>query len=67
MTGYSYTLTNGEKYFVQCGGFIDKRYIKCPHTSKACKWKMSKNHRKGHEYLNGACYLSGSFNFECPD
>ena len=49
------------------GSFIDKRYIKCPHTSKACKWKMSDSHQKGYEYLNGACYLSGSFKLECPD
>lgn len=49
------------------GSFIDKRYIKCPHTSKACKWKMSNNHSKGYECLNGSCYLSGSFKLECPD
>jgi hypothetical protein len=49
------------------GSFIDKRYIKCPHTSKSCKWQMSNKHRKGYEYLNGACYLSGSFKLDCPD
>ena len=47
-------------------GFINKRYIKCPLTSNKCKWKMESKHRKGYEYLNNACYLSGSFNLECP-
>jgi len=48
------------------GSFIKERYIKCPHTDKQCKWRLGKEHRKGYEYLNNSCYLSGSFNLECP-
>jgi len=51
---------------VVSGNFIKKSYIECPHHDKNCKWKMSNKHRTGYEYLNGACYLSGSFNLECP-
>lgn len=49
------------------GSFIKKRYIKCPHTEKQCQWRMSNDHRKGYEYLNNSCYLSGSFELKCPE
>ena len=49
------------------GIFIKERYIKCPHTEKQCQWRMSNDHRKGYEYLNNSCYLSGSFKLKCPD
>lgn len=49
------------------GSFIKERYIKCPHTDKKCKWRMSDNHREGYEYLDNSCYLSGSFKLECPE
>lgn len=49
------------------GIFIEKRYIKCPHMNKKCGWRLSQEHRKGYEYLNNSCYLSGSFKLECPD
>ena len=32
-----------------------------------CKWKMQPKHCKGFEYLNDACYLSGSFTLDCPE
>jgi hypothetical protein len=48
------------------GKFIKERYMKCPYVDKKCTWKLSSNHAKGHEYLNDSCYLSGSFNLECP-
>lgn len=48
------------------GVFIKKRYIKCPHLEKRCTWRMSKEHSKGYEYLNDACYLSGSCKLKCP-
>lgn len=51
---------------VVAGNFINKRYIKCPHLDKKCKWKLSNEHVKGYEYLNDACYLAGSFNLQCP-
>lgn len=49
------------------GSFIKERYIKCPHTEKQCQWRMSNDHRKGYEYLNNSCYLSGSFELKCPE
>ena len=52
---------------VVSGSFIKKRYIKCPHTDKRCEWRMSDKHRSGYEYLDGACYLSGSFDLKCPE
>ncbi len=48
------------------GNFVNENYIKCPHTSTNCKWKLKNNHSKGYEYLNNTCYLSGSFNLDCP-
>ena len=62
-------LHNQEQLALDCfnGNFINERYIKCPHTSKTCKWKMGKEHSKGYEWLNNTCYLSGSFNLQCPD
>jgi len=58
---------NQEQLSLKCvsGAFIVERYIKCPHVDKNCKWRMKNNHKKGYEYLNGACYLSGSFKLEC--
>lgn len=58
-----------EQLRIDCvsGSFINKRYIKCPHKEKKCKWRMSDKHQKGYSYLDGACYLSGSFKLECPD
>lgn len=47
------------------GSFIKKRYIKCPHTEKKCKWLLAGKHG-AYSYLDDACYLSGSFNLECP-
>ena len=47
------------------GSFIHERYIKCPHTDKKCEWRLSDNHKE-REYLNSACYLSGSFPLKCP-
>ena len=52
---------------VVSGSFIKERYIKCPHSEKQCKWRMKNDHKKGYEYLNNSCYLSGSFKLECPD
>ena len=49
------------------GSFIKERYIKCPHSEKQCEWRMKNDHKKGYEYLNNSCYLSGSFKLECPD
>jgi hypothetical protein len=49
------------------GSFINERYIKCPHKSKLCKWRLNDEHSPGYAYLNGACYLSGSFKLDCPD
>lgn len=51
---------------VVSGAEIKQRYIKCPHMDKNCLWRMSKEHIKGFEYLNNACYLSGSFTLQCP-
>ena len=48
------------------GQFVKERYMKCPYIDKKCTWKLSSNHVKGQEYLNDSCYLSGSFNLECP-
>lgn len=52
---------------VKAGNFIKERYIKCPYPEKKCKWNMEVSHRKGYEYLDNACYLSGSFNLDCPE
>jgi len=49
------------------GKFIKKRYIKCPHISKKCEWKLKSTHIEGYEYLDDSCYLSGSFILQCPD
>lgn len=46
------------------GSFVKEKYMKCPKLCK-CKWKINDNHK--YEYLKGACYLSGSFELECPD
>jgi hypothetical protein len=51
---------------VVSGSFVKKRYMKCPHIDKKCQWRMAPEHQKGYEYLNGACYLAGSFILECP-
>ena len=48
------------------GSFIKERYIKCPHTEKKCEWRLG-THFKDRKYLNGACYLSGSFELKCPE
>ncbi len=48
------------------GNFIKKRYITCPHMENKCSWRMANEHRKGYEYLNNSCYLSGSFELKCP-
>ena len=40
---------------------------KCQHLDTECKWRMRPEHCKGFEYLNDACYLSGSFTLDCPD
>jgi len=47
------------------GSFIKKRYIKCPHIEKKCKWLLAGKH-VSYSYLDDACYLSGSFKLECP-
>lgn len=47
------------------GQFVKEKYMKCPYSDKKCTWRLSANHRKGYEYLNNSCYLSGSFNLEC--
>ena len=44
---------------------IKEGYIKCPHTEKKCEWRLG-THFTDRKYLNGACYLSGSFELECP-
>lgn len=43
-----------------------ERYKKCIKKC-ACKWKMNSNHSDGYQYLNDACYLSRSFDIDCPD
>ena len=50
---------------ITAGNFIKERYIKCPHTTKRCEWRLAKDHGNL-KYLNGACYLSGSFKLKCP-
>ena len=55
-----------ESIKVESGSFVKERYMKCPKQCH-CKWKMSNTPREGYEYLNGACYLSGSFNLRCPE
>jgi hypothetical protein len=50
---------------VYSGNFIKKRYIKCPHLEKKCKWLLAGKHIN-YSYLDDACYLSGSFNLDCP-
>lgn len=50
---------------VVSGAFIKKRYIKCPHVEKKCKWLLQGKHGS-YSYLDDACYLSGSFKLECP-
>lgn len=47
------------------GAFIKRSYIKCPYLEKRCKWLLD-NNNGAYSYLNNACYLSGSFNLECP-
>jgi hypothetical protein len=48
------------------GAFVKERYIKCPFLEKYCKWRLGKNH-PNHSYLNNSCYLSGSFELDCPE
>lgn len=48
------------------GSFIKERYIKCPYIEKNCKWLLAGKH-EGYSYLDDTCYLSGSFNLQCPD
>jgi len=48
------------------GNFIKKRWAKCPHLIKKCKWLMNDTHREGYEYLDNTCYLSGSSKLQCP-
>ena len=55
-----------ENKIIKRGSFVKEHYIKCPYTDKECKWRMSGNKTKGYEYLNNACYLSGSFELQCP-
>jgi hypothetical protein len=50
---------------VVSGAFFKKRYIKCPHVEKKCKWLLQCKHGN-YSYLDNACYLSGSFKLECP-
>ena len=52
---------------VRKGDFVKKRYIKCPHLDKKCSWRLNSKMRKGYQYLENSCYLSGSFNLECPE
>jgi len=47
------------------GAFIEERYVKC-YKQCECKWRLDSNH-KGYKYLDNACYLSGSFDLECPE
>lgn len=51
---------------VRRGSFIEKRYIKCPHIEKKCKWLLAGKHSR-HSFLDDACYLSGSFTLDCPE
>lgn len=48
------------------GAFIEKQYIKCPHAHKHCNWRLGPDHGV-YSYLDNACYLSGSFELECPE
>jgi len=50
---------------IKSGVNIPFHYIKCPHLDKNCKWTLKGNHN-GYEYLDNACYLSGSFRLDCP-
>ena len=43
------------------------RYIKCSYPNKKCRWRLADKHIEGYEYLDGSCYLSGDFDFRCPE
>ena len=48
------------------GAFIKERYALCPHHDVNCKWRLGERHQ-GYEYLDNACYLSGTFKLDCPE
>ena len=47
------------------GSFIEEQYITCHQMSKTCKWRIEDDHVL-YKHLYNACYLSGSFNLQCP-